>query len=65
MYGAKDPGEMIPEERVIELAEILARGYLRLWGNAPSRGSSKAKPEGETAATGDISNGCNLDKSAS
>ena len=65
MYGAKDPGEMTPEERVRELAEILARGYLRLWGNAKSQDTSTAKPGDENAATSDISNGCDVDKSAS
>jgi len=63
MYGAKDTDEMTPEERMRELAGILARGYLRLRGNSPFRGDSTAKSEGGNAATGDISNGCVVDKS--
>ena len=30
MIGVTDPEEMISDERVREVAEILARGYLRL-----------------------------------
>jgi len=65
MYGVKDPDEMTPEERMRELVVILARGYLRLRGNSPFRGDSTAKSDGGNAATSDISNGCDLDKSTS
>ena len=35
MYNVKDPEEMTPEERMRELAQILAMGYLRLKRRSP------------------------------
>lgn len=64
MNGAKDPGEMTPKERQRELAEILARGYLRLLEKAPNLGDGALGTDAENGATGDISNGCGTEKTA-
>ena len=64
MNGAKDPGEMTPKERQRELAEILARGYLRLLEKAPILGDSALETNAENGASVDISNGCALEQSA-
>jgi hypothetical protein len=39
MYGIEDPEEMTHEERMGELAEILALGYLRLRGDTTHIGA--------------------------
>ena len=65
MYGGMDPGEMTPEERVSEVAGILAQGFLRLRRNGPLPGDSAAKSEGANCVTSYLSNGCSSDKSPS
>ena len=65
MFGITDPDEMTPEERVRELAEILARGYLRLLKKAPYPEDNAPEAEDGNAVTSDISNGCDLEKSTS
>ena len=57
MFGVTDPKEMTTEERMRELAEMLARGYLRLLKKAPYPGVSSNQTEGRNGATDDISNG--------
>ena len=63
MNGAKDPGEMTPEERQRELAEILAGGYLRLLEKAPILADKALEADAKNGASGDISNGCTLEQS--
>lgn len=63
MFRGLNTGEMTPEERMRELAEILARGYLRLLKKATYLGNSAPETEGGNAATSDISNGCDWEKS--
>ena len=65
MFGITDPEGMTPEERVREVAEILARGYLRLRIKAPYQGDKTLKSNGANHVTSDISKGCDLGKSTS
>lgn len=64
MNGAKDPGEMTPEERQRELAEILAMGFLRLLEKVPILADEALEADAENGASGDISNGCGTEKTA-
>ena len=57
MYGVKEPDEMTPDERAREVAEILARGYLRLRAIASFLGDGIPKSEVTNPITTDISNG--------
>ena len=60
MFGITDPEEMKPEERVKEVARILAQGFLRLRRNGLYPGDSKAKSERNKPLTRNISNGCDV-----
>ena len=65
MHSVKDPDEMTSDERSREVAMILAEGYLRLSKKSPYRGDNIPYDNDKNAVTGNITNGCVMNKSAS